>query len=133
MKYETTTLDAGHRYVLPSLDGEVRSVLQFVKRHDPLHPERFPGNTNSYPGTTLQAVIRVLLSRLDYLQGQIWCVENAIVRRLLHLCLWLLEFRAARRHGRGYWHSPNFAATDPMCAKCGHTACGHTFAERGEV
>jgi len=40
-------------------------------------PERFPGNTNSYPGTTLQSVIRCLINRLDYLQGQVRCKENA--------------------------------------------------------
>jgi len=123
--YAYTTPDPGHSYELPALDGEHSQELRFVKRCDPAHPERFPGNTNRYPGTTLQVVIRVLLNRLAYLQWQVWSVENAIIMRLLRASLWLLEFRAARRHGHGYWHGLRFASEARMCGQCGHTQCDH--------
>jgi hypothetical protein len=118
-------IDPGHRYHLLTLDGPLDQRLQFVKRCDMERPERFPGNTNSYPGTTIQSVIRCLVDRLDYLQGQVRCKENAVILGFLRSCLWLLEFRAARRHGRNYWHGLRFAAESPMCPKCGHTACEH--------
>lgn len=118
-------VDAGHRYHLATIDGLTGVQLQFVKRCDLAHPERFPGNTNAYPGTTMQVVIRVVLDRLKYLQNQIWCPENAVITKLLQAALWLLEFRAARRHRRSYWHGLKFAAEAPICTVCGHTVCEH--------
>jgi hypothetical protein len=125
-------LDAGHRYELFSLDGAHQQELRFVKRFDLGRPWRFPGNFNGYSGTTLQSVIRVLIDRLLYLQNQIWSVENVAIIKLLRLSLWALEFRAARRHGRSYWHGIRFAATAPMCPECGHTVCNHA-AQAGAV
>jgi len=118
-------IDPGHHYQLLVLDGFSNDErdLQFVKRCDRARPERYPGNTNSYPGTTLQSVIRCLIERLHYLQGQVWCLENWVILRALGLALWLLEFRAARRHKRFYWHGPKFATTARMCSMCGHTQC----------
>lgn len=120
------TLDAGHKYRLFTLDGDVGQVLTFVKRHDPENPDRFPGNENSYPGTTLQSVIRVLIDRTTYLQGQIPCEENIAVINNLQNCLFLLEHRAMRRHGLDAsqltQHKASFGA---MCHVCGHVACNH--------
>lgn len=108
-----------------TLDGFGNQVLTFVKRCDHQNPSRFPGNKNSYPGTTLQNVIRALLERMRYLQNQVWCFENAIGIFCLQLALWLLEFRAGRRHGRIYLKSLHFSEFAPMCPNCGHTACKH--------
>jgi hypothetical protein len=77
------------------------------------------------PAAFVQSFIRCLIDRLDYLQGQVRCKENAVILWFLRSCLWLLEFRAARLHGRNYWHGLRFAAESPMCPKCGHTACEH--------
>lgn len=118
-------IDKGHVYSLLSLDGKYYQILRFVKRHDPVRPWRFPGNTNSHPGTTLQSVIRALIERVRYLQGQLWCFENAVILIALRTCLWLLEFRAARRHGGFYFKGLRFAETAPMCPICGHTICKH--------
>ena len=118
-------IDAGHRYDLASIDGLTGNRLQFVKRCDLKNPARFPGNLNAYPGTTMQIVIRVVLDRIQYLQNQIWCPENAVITKLLQAALWLLEFRAARRHKRSYWHGLKFAAEAPICTVCGHTVCEH--------
>ncbi len=118
-------LDAGHKYELDSLDGDHGQILQFVKRCDREKPWRYPGNVNSYPGATLQMVIRVLLDRLAYLQWQIWCPENWIIIKLLQCSIWLLELRAARRHRRMYWHGLRYVVHAPICRTCGHTTCDH--------
>ena len=122
-----TVIDPGHKYELLTLDsgGTLFQFLTFVKRYDPSDPTRFPGNYNAYPGTTLQSVIRCLIERISYLQNQIWAPENVFIRFFLMSCLWLLEFRAARRHGRSYFKSLKFASEAPMCNKCGHTVCEH--------
>jgi hypothetical protein len=118
-------IDPGHKYKLPSLDGRYDQVLTFVKRCDLENPERFPGNTNAHPGCTLQFVLRALIDRVCYLQHQIACWENTMILCFLGLSIWLLERRAARRHGRPYRHGIRMAVTSPMCYKCGHTFCGH--------
>ncbi len=118
------TIDTGHKYLLNNLDGGEPQTLTFVKRCDLANPSRFPGNTNAYPGTTLQNVIRALLERVRYLQNQIPCLQNRAIILMLRLCLWMLELRAAHRHGKRYWHGLDFAEFTPMCAGCGHTVCG---------
>lgn len=118
-------LDPGHQYRLLSLDGSLEQDLTFVKRCDAARPERFPGNTDAHPGTTMQSVLRALLERLRYLQGQIWSIENGVIIALLRVSLWLLEFRAARRHGRFYPRSLDYAEQAPLCPLCGHTICEH--------
>lgn len=120
-------IDPGHFYKLESLDGINPQYLKFVKRHDPTDPTRFPGNTNSYEGTTSQTVLRALLDRTKYLQNQKWCVENVIIIFCTKLSIWLYEIRAARRHKRSYWHGLNYASTSYMCPKCGHTDCEHKY------
>jgi len=115
--------DRGHSYTLASLDGHATQYLQFVKRFDKDDPTKYPGNTSAYSGTTLQIVLRVVLNRVEYLQRQKWCVENVMVSLCLMSALWLLELRAARRHGLPCWHGLRFAADQPLCEKCGHTTC----------
>lgn len=118
-------LDPGHRYQLLILDGtpDDEKCLTFVKRHDAENPSRFPGNTNSYPGTTMQSVIRCLVERIDYLQNQIPDENNVAVRRNLINSLWLLEDRAARRHGYDFDFRPEDMMEMPMCPHCGHVVC----------
>ncbi len=119
-------LDEGHNYLLNNLDGlQSQQILTFVKRCDLENTKKFPGNFNSYPGTTLQNVIRALLNRMRYLQNQIYAPENSLIIFFLKSSLWLLEFRAARRHKRNYFKSLKFAEFSPMCPKCGHTNCNH--------
>jgi hypothetical protein len=125
LRGEMKVIDKGHKYELLTLDGELRQELRFVKRHDPVRPWRFPGNTESYPGTTLQSVIRALLERMRYLQNQIWSAENSLIISMLRFSLWLLEFRAARRHKRFYWFGWDYAESAAMCRICGHTVCKH--------
>lgn len=120
-------LDKGHKYQLLTLDGNLDQTLTFVKRCDLNNPNRFPGNTDSYAGTTVQSVVRCLLERMRYLQRQVWAVENVFVIFWLKMVLWLMEFRAARRHGCFYFHFLKFAEKEEMCPECGHTECEHEF------
>lgn len=117
------TLDAGHRYKLLALDGHLDQVLTFVKRFDPSDPSKFPGNTSAYPGTTLQSVIRVLLDRVNYLQNQIPHQNNLAVSNYLRRALWLLEDRAAERHGYGFECRVEDMDTMLVCSHCGHVVC----------
>lgn len=113
--------DPGHLYQLLCLDGNEPELLRFVKREGP----SYPGNVGSYPGANLQSVLRACIDRANYLQGQHWCVENMLLIAALRLAIWLLEFRAARRHGRWYPHGLRFASEAKMCGMCGHTECLH--------
>ena len=114
-------LDPGHYYKLPFFDCTPGAFqrLVFVKRQG----VNYPGNTDSYPGTTLQCVLRACAYRVRYLNGQQSTVLNVLVLSCLLWALWLLEFRAARRKGRFYWHSLRFAGGAPLCPTCGHTDC----------
>ena len=114
-------IDPGHKYRLLSLDGDIEQILTFVKRSEP--PEKYPGNTNSYPGTTSQDVIRALLDRARYVNQQIPFAENEIVIELLQTCLWLLESRAKRTHSEFLASSPHTIEQEKLCATCGHVEC----------
>lgn len=114
--------DPGHDYVLASLDGDAPQRLTFVKREG----EGFPGNVGSHPGTTTQEVLRALIDRADYVNGQIPCAETEAAAALMRSALLLLELRAARRHAR----TPGaFATLDEAidgthaCPRCGHVGC----------
>jgi len=115
-------LDPGHRYLLLSLDGEIGQTLTFVKREG----EKYPGNVGHYAGTTLQSVIRALIDRMTYLQGQNECTENVAIILNLQNCLFLLEHRAMRQHGLdASILSQTDALMRPMCPQCGHVRCNH--------
>ncbi len=114
-------IDPGHVYELESLDGEFPQTLTFVKREGP----KFPGNVGHHPGTTLQDVLRALLDRMHYLQNQIPCEENHQVITDLEDAIYVLEARAAARHGRSL---EGIAYTDVVngnakCPVCGHIGC----------
>jgi hypothetical protein len=116
-------MDDGHSYDLGSLDGEYTQNLRFVKRCEPA--KKYPGNLISYPGTTTQMVLRVLVDRLYYLEKQRSCAENRITIKLLKICIWLMEYRAVRMNFHFYKHSLKFATYAPLCRVCGHTQCTH--------
>ncbi len=113
--------DLGHSYNLRSLDGEYRQMLTFVKRCEP--PEKYPGNENSYPGTTSQEVTRALLERSRYVQGQNPCPETEMVIQHLQQILYLLESRANRVHGRSLPYSLEEVEYLKICLQCGHVTC----------
>ncbi len=124
-------LDPGHQYELEMLDvptivekGTYVAIptLQFVKREGP----GYPGNKGHYHGTNIQEVLRVLIDRIQYLQGQKECPENRMILRHLRHCIMLLEQRAARRHGDMMRMSEvPLEGIESMttCKTCGHIRC----------
>ena len=120
------TLDPGHRYWLEVLDieGDTRhgaEMLSFVKRQGP----RYPGNLSHYPGTNCQEVIRALIDRVGYLDGQAPDPRNRPIMQHLREALWLFESRAAERYGRVLPPLQDFDAIEeePTCPACSHIRC----------
>lgn len=113
-------IDPGHVYDLDSLDGEQANRLVFVKREGP----KYPGNIGSHPGTTTQEVLRALIERAHYVNGQAFCEETERVEMLLRECVVLLEKRAARLHGRKLTASLDAVVWGVgKCSLCGHVGC----------
>lgn len=116
-------LDSGHLYEVTILDGPCDHPeyhrLQFVKREG----EGYPGNKGSYHGTTMQEVLRALVQRAQYVNKQIPCEETTEVIKLLKSANWLLEVRAAKRHGRVIDFDEFTALHASVCPKCGHVGC----------
>lgn len=119
-------LDPGHMYDLDELDRNHSSlpgvVLRFVKREG----DGYPGNTGTYPGTTVQETLRVLIHRLWYIENQINDPANWVAIRSLRKGLYVLEERAARRHHLKWtkaWDPHIRWEEVPHCACHGHWLC----------
>jgi hypothetical protein len=113
-------LDFGYTYRLDSYDGDLDQVLQFRKREG----ENYPGNVGSYPGTSMQEVIRVLIDRLKYVDNQKPHYTNILVIQLLRNCLFLLELRAKQRIGQSLVIAASAAIENlDACSICGHVQC----------
>lgn len=114
--------DPGHLYRLRVLDGEEYGMpaypLKFVKREG----LNYPGNEGHYPGTTSQEVLRALINRAGYVQGQIPCWQTNVSIYPMSLVVWLYEHRAAKRHKR---RPPSLydAIYGETCSMCGHVGC----------
>jgi hypothetical protein len=140
-------LDPGHTYLLDELDFEEVEQqydssgnplwepgcrLWFVKRIG----EGYPGNVGpARAGTTTQEVIRALIDRTRYVDGQKKDWRNGEVVRCLQEALSYLEMRALhQRHGddadRVMYDTEHFWSVPPelwpVCQKCGHTFCEET-------
>jgi hypothetical protein len=97
-------LDPGHLYQLQQL-GELKdntdikygyhNTLRFVKREGP----GYPGNSGTYPGTIIQDVLRACIDRLKYVDNQISSPNNLVAIEHLRWAIFVLESRAAQRHG----------------------------------
>ena len=113
-------IEPGHIYQLQSLDGSPYELLTFVKRIG----EKYPGNKGAaHPGTTIQEVCRALISRVEYVDGQIPNWRNKFVVLHLRAVIHLLELRAAERHGRELKAHTAGIERLPTCPTCGHIEC----------
>lgn len=79
----------GHRYELDHLDGDGKSILQFVQR-EPLHHGR--------EGVTNQEVLRAIIDRIKVLDKEVHWPGNAQIIRHLRMAILLHEARAMERH-----------------------------------
>lgn len=122
-------VDPGHTYALRVLDefsasGEVVQPLVFVKREGP----GYPGNVGHHSGTTTQEVLRALIDRAKYVNGQIPDGRNLDAIHHMREAIYALERRAAERHGRldEFEELTELKAAIeelPTCAKCNHIGC----------
>lgn len=130
-------IDPGHCYELDSLDGDGHvQRLRFVKRVG----DKYPGNQPpAYPGPTSQEVLRALIDRTVYADGQIdhttlvgpeGHVHNKRALDGLRQALRSFEQRAAEERGDRnaaarimYMTRPEL---EPTCVGCGHILCTRT-------
>ena len=121
-------IDAGHQYLLDSLDGnsidnkKCSNYLKFVKREG----ENFPFNYSSNSGTNCQEVLRALIDRTKYLQKQKPCAETESIIGCLETALLLFEVRASRMHNinLNVRALADLSSINP-CPECGHLQCEH--------
>jgi len=86
-------IDPGHTYSVEVFDGDEQQIIKFMKR------DRFPPNEGNQAGTNCQELLRVLISRVQYLDAQEPCPENQIILHNLRASILAFEVRAAKRHG----------------------------------
>lgn len=113
-------IDAGHMYVLDSLDGGEPVRVTFVKRQG----AKFPFNSGVHGGTNVQEVLRALIDRTKYLLSQEACAETEAALGNLQSALLHYEVRAARRHDRHLdLYSVDQLSNLPTCETCRHIGC----------
>ncbi len=113
-------IDPGHVFTLDSLDGEQENKLIFVKREG----DKYPGNVGHHPGTTMQEVLRALISRTEYVNAQLPDAANETAILHMKLAIYQFEARAATRHGRQIVFTIDDVVKGVCkCETCGHVAC----------
>lgn len=130
-------IDPGHSYDLDHLDDCIADVtrspthLHFVKRIG----DKFPGNTgHSCSGTITQEVIRALIDRTEYVNGQREHARNGRVLHHLREALRELEMRAAEERDADpatLFRIVVAAKPElmPACRECGHVQCNRSHSE----
>jgi hypothetical protein len=126
-------IDPGHLYALKRLDTRLPGLdayLGFVKRIGP----EYPGNEGvPKAGVTSQEVMRALIDRTKYVDNQEKHSANLVVLELLRSCIYVLEKRAAEKHGRLDEFikltrlSPMDIENQPTCSRCGHIGCDGNY------
>jgi len=83
-------LDWGHHYEIEQLDNpdESKQKIVFVKRYC---------GFDNHPGTTNQELLRVLISRVQFLENQLSWIGNEQIIHHLRMALVLHEARALIR------------------------------------
>lgn len=129
-------LDPGHLYELNLLDADVRgstgtAEFRFVKRVGDSNPEP------AYEGVTTQEVLRALVDRTKYVDGQRPSVANKLVLSNLRQALRWLEVRAAEERdddiSAGAIIDMQEPELEPTCQGCGHLLCGRSHEPTAEL
>lgn len=92
------TITTGHKYELASFEGGPAQTLQFIEKVPSKDPLAALVTIND--GTTNEEVLKVLIDRLQYLNGKFPCRENALVITKLEESLMWLNKRTADRQAR---------------------------------
>lgn len=119
-------LDPGHLYIPQILDSEgldyTPDPIQFVKRIG----ERYPGNTNSQPGTITQELLRICIDRTKFVDSQITYSLNQYALDSMRDAIYFFEQRAAGVHSISFsleWKDRQIIETFPT-GKNGHLLLG---------
>ncbi len=90
----------GHRYELENFENPNRpgQILQFIEKTP---SDQTGGLLTKCDGTTNEDVMRVLINRIQFLNGKFPCRENSIAITKLEESLMWLEKRTADRKARG--------------------------------
>lgn len=91
-------ITTGHKYELASFEGGPAQALQFIEKVPTTEGSKELRTVND--GTTNEEVLKVLIDRLQYLNGKFPCRENAIVITKLEESLMWLNKRTADRQAR---------------------------------
>lgn len=99
MNQKCKVLTEGHKYSIQHFESENRTELQFIEKK---MTEEVEGTlTTVNDGITNEEVLNVLIDRMQYLQKQFPCRENAIVITKLQESLMWIEKRTSDRVERG--------------------------------
>lgn len=93
---------SGHRYELPNFEQKEApgQIIQFIEKF--ASPQTPAGSLETvHDGTTNEAVLEMLIDRMNYLQGKFPCRENALVITKLEESLMWLNKRTSDRVKRG--------------------------------
>lgn len=93
-------IDAGHVYDLKLMDQVYQNEDAYVRFNFIKKIPKEAGSTElitDINGTTSEAVLEMMIDRMNYLQGVIACPENALVISHLTDALQLLNARTAKR------------------------------------
>lgn len=88
-------IEAGHHYQLDSMEGRATQSLMFINKQKVGEELR-----TIYDGTTNEEVLRMLIDRMNWLNGICSCRENSIAIAKLEEALMWLEKRTADRMAR---------------------------------
>ena len=91
-------ITTGHKYELASFEGGTPQSLQFIEKAPTSECSKELRTVND--GTTNEEVLKVLIDRLQYLNGKFPCRENAIVITKLEESLMWLNKRTSDRLAR---------------------------------
>lgn len=95
-------LTRGHRYELANFENKEAQgqILQFIEKAPVVNPE-FPGQTVTInDGTTNEECLKMLIDRVQTLQNNFGCKENACCITHLEEALMWLEKRTRDRESR---------------------------------
>jgi hypothetical protein len=116
----------GHRYLAEGVGGVPYQLVDFVLNRG----LKYPGNVGEpHGGLLCQELMRILIDRAVYLNGQGPCMETENAINNLRSALAWFEARAARCRGEYIEldHADKLE-TEPVCKVCGHNQCS-----RGEA
>ncbi len=115
-------VDPGHVYKLDEVDGNFRQELCFVKRVG----VAYPGNKGEpHAGVQTQEVLRALIDRMAYVEGQKHHHYNRLVLNHLRQSIYILEQRVRDERDQEplAYDETREIELKPTCPTCGHILC----------